>query len=197
MSTSAIHTRKWAGGADNRDSGQRDTKKQGWTTREWRSMSSDQTRWHLDAHCLSIVAPSSADKRIKACMSEFSIGAYTRMKLRHCAQQKIAAAATTRRRKVRLQQRQRQRHLRRTRQCPIHQAKRNPARCVWRHHARRYGSRWCRLATESREQCHATVKLNITKMHKQSGLGGMRSFVQLKLWIHDFTYPFFKALSNL
>ena len=24
-----------------------------WTTREWRSMSSDQTRWHLNAYCFS------------------------------------------------------------------------------------------------------------------------------------------------
>ena len=64
------------------------------TTREWRSMSSDQARWapqRSQFETLSTVVPSSADKRIKACMSRFSSGAYTRMQLRHCARQKIAA----------------------------------------------------------------------------------------------------------
>jgi len=45
------------------------------------------------------------------------------------------AAAATRRKKLRLQQRQRQHHQCRTRQCLIHQPERNPAKCVRWHHA--------------------------------------------------------------
>jgi len=84
------------------------------------------------------------DKRIKACMSRFSCGAHTRMQFLSAvshsmgahsadppAQQKMEAAAATRRRKLRFQQRQRQRHQPRIRQRQIHQPKRNSARCVW------------------------------------------------------------------